>query len=234
MDRFTTSKGVLLGVASLAAFLWACTPQSQARDSAEAPPAVASAATDTALLTRADAGRIKGDSAAPVWLVIISDFQCPFCRRWHEESYEPLVREFVRTGELRMAFLQFPLPSHRHAMAAAEASMCAAAQGRFWEMQDAIMLAQERWSPMPSAQAVFDSLASRVGVDMDSWRDCVSSRVTRPLVELDLERARQMGVRSTPSFIVGDRAITGALPLDTFRVAIRAALAQSRATAAPR
>jgi protein-disulfide isomerase len=191
-------------------------------------------ATDSALLERADAGRIQGDSAAPVWMVIISDFQCPFCRRWHEESYHPIVQEFVRTGQLRLAFLQFPLPSHRHALPAAEATMCASAQGRFWEMQDAVLLAQERWAALEDASAAFDSLAAGLGVEMTAWRECIRSRATRPLVNLDLERARQMGVRSTPSFIVGDRAISGALPLDTFRVAIRDAVTRGRAAGAQR
>jgi protein-disulfide isomerase len=219
---------------SLSAFaLVGCTRQQPAADTLDTSQVSVShgvSASDTNLLERADAGRIQGDSSAPVWMVIISDFQCPYCKRWHEESYAPLVREFVNTGQLRMAFLQFPLPSHRHAMPAAEATMCASAEGRFWEMHDAILVEQERWSGLPDARPAFDSMAARLGLDMPRWRDCTASRATQPLIELDLERARQMGVRSTPSFIVGDRAISGAQPLDAFRAAIGEALASARAT----
>jgi protein-disulfide isomerase len=228
-----TTFHAVLTVALSAFAIAGCTRQQPAADTSDTSRTSVShgaSASDNSLLERADAGRIQGDSTAPVWMVIISDFQCPYCRRWHEESYAPLVREFVSTGQLRMAFLQFPLPSHRHAMPAAEATMCASAEGRFWEMHDAILVAQERWSGLSDARPAFDSMATGLGLDMSKWRDCMASRVTQPLIELDLERARQMGVRSTPSFIVGDRAISGAQPLEVFRVAIREAVASARAT----
>jgi protein-disulfide isomerase len=185
------------------------------------------------LLAIADTARIRGAASAPVWIVEVSDFQCPYCRLWHEETYPAVVREYVSTGRARLAFLNLPLPSHKHAWPAAEAAMCAGLQGRFWEMHDAIFQAQERWSRMTSVDSIFGAMAADVGVDVARWRGCISSHVMRPLIEADYQRAVSAGVNSTPSFFIGDRQLSGAMPLDSFRLAIDAAIGKA-AGAAPR
>jgi len=70
---------------------------------------------------RADRGRIMGDSTAPVWLIMASDFQCPYCKQWHDASFASIVHDFANTGRVRIAFLNMPLSSiHPHAKVAAE------------------------------------------------------------------------------------------------------------------
>jgi protein-disulfide isomerase len=219
------------------------TPPSGARTAADTARGVATQgsdslrrasgpATDSAahrLLQRADRGRIQGENAAAVWVVIASDFQCPYCRTWHEETYNVLVRDYVRTGKVRMAYLNFPLTSHRNAWPAAEAAMCASVQGMFWEMHDAIFANQARWSAMPNAISLFDSLAvNKFSLNADEWRSCMSTHATAPLIQADFERLRSAGVETTPSFFVGDRGISGAQPTDVFRAAIEQALARAR------
>ena len=199
---------------------------------AAAPASVpAPASPQDSLLAIADTARIRGAANAPIWIVEVSDFQCPYCRIWHEETYPAIVREYVSTGRARLAFLNLPLPSHRHAWPAAEAAMCAGLQGRFWEMHDAIFKAQERWSRMTTVDSIFGAMASDVGVDVARWRGCVSSHVMRPLIEADYQRAVSAGVNSTPSFFIGDRSLSGAMPVDSFRVAIDAALARAAGAA---
>ena len=201
---------------------------------AAGPPAGAAAESNPApaspqdsLLAVADSARIRGAANASVWIVEVSDFQCPYCRIWHEETYPAVVREYVSTGQARLAFLNLPLPSHRHAWPAAEAAMCAGLQGRFWEMHDAIFQAQQQWSRMATVDSIFGAMAGSVGVDLAEWRRCVSDHVTRPLIQADYERAVSAGVNSTPSFFIGDRRLSGALPVDSFRVAIDAALGKA-------
>ena len=193
---------------------------------AAATPATTMSPQDS-LLARADAARIKGAASAPVWIVEVSDFQCPYCRIWHEETYATVVREYVETGRARLAFLNLPLPSHRHAWPAAEAAMCAGLQGRFWEMHDAIFEGQEAWTRLATVDAAFEAMATRVGVNVATWRECVSSHALRPLIEADYQRAVSAGVNSTPSFFIGDRHLSGAMPVDSFRVAIDAALVKA-------
>ena len=184
------------------------------------------------LTSRADAGRIQGSPNAPVWIVEISDFQCPFCKTWHDEVYATLRREFIVPGTVRLAYINYPLPNHANALPAAEAAMCAGAQNKFWEMHDGLFDAQETWGPMPNAAAVFDSIARAKGVDVAAMRRCIESGATRALILADAERAQESGVQGTPSFVIGgDVMIRGMQPIEAFRRAIGEKLAaRSRAT----
>jgi protein-disulfide isomerase len=195
-------------------------------------PAPPRSTTDS-LTARADAARIQGSSSAPVWVVEVSDFQCPFCKTWHDSVYREVRREFVTPGTVRLAYINYPLPNHQNAMPAAEAAMCAGAQGKFWEMHDGLFDAQTVWAPLPNAAAVFDSVARRAGVDVAAMRTCIQQGAMRALIQADAERAQESGVEATPSFIIGgDVLIRGAQPIETFRRAIAQKLA-ARPAATP-
>lgn len=216
-------KRLLLACALLAG----CRPSdggSQATPPATAKAAPAAALSDSAradsLLGVADAGRIQGSPNAPVWIVEVSDFQCPFCKRWHDETYPIIKRDYIDKGIVRMAYVHLPLGQHPNAMPAALASMCASVQGRFWPLHDRIFDTQERWGPMPNAEPFFDSLAVASGVNAGSYRSCLSSGLMRRIISGDVARARGAAVRSTPTFFVGDEPILGAAPIDSFRVVI--------------
>lgn len=181
----------------------------------------------------ADRARIRGAENAPVWLVEISDFQCPFCKQWHDESFAKIDQEYVKTGKVRMAYLNFPLTRiHKNAQIAAEAAMCAGVQGKFWELHTSLFASQPRWAEAKTPIVVFDSLAKAAGVDLKRWDTCMSTHATAKLIEADRDRSTKAGVESTPTFFVGDRALAGAYPVDTFRVAIEQALARQKS--APR
>lgn len=225
-------RSFLLLLAAVAA--GACASSGDTGAAADSPSAAEPAAgsPDSALLAAADMGRIKGAADAPVWLLIVSDFECPYCRMWHEASYDAIVREYVEPGKVQLAYINLPIPTHRNAKPAAEAAMCASVQGKFWEVADGIFATQERWSQMPVGSAVFDSIAGAQSLDMPQWRECVEKNRTRDMVEADADRAGEIGISSTPSFVIlrGDqlvRGISGAVPVDTFRVALDAALALS-------
>ena len=227
-------KAILLSAVLLAG----CRPSdggSQAtppRGATAASSPAASAEDVNALLARADAGRIQGDTAAPVWLVEISDFQCPFCKRWHDDTYPVIKRDYIDAGVVRMAYVHLPLSIHPHAEPAAEASMCASVQGRFWQVHDALFDTQERWSGMSDARALFDSIALASGIDAAQYRTCMDSDVMLRVINGDRERAANANVRPTPTFFVGGERIEGAAPLDVFRAAI--GRARARAAVRPR
>src|SRR5512138_445663 len=124
-------------------------------DGTGAPAASKSAATD-ALVIAADKGRIAGDSAAKTWVIIASDFQCPFCKQWHEESYREFMQEYVRSGKVKVAYINFPLGQHQNAVPSAQAAMCASAQNKFWQFHDALFDSQKQWEEMPQPRPVFD------------------------------------------------------------------------------
>lgn len=204
-------------------------PSASARTKAAAARSAADSARIDSLLTRADAGRIQGSPSASIWLVEISDFQCPFCKRWHDEVYPVIKRDYIDRGIVRMAYVNLPLQMHAHALPAAEAALCAAVQNKFWPMHDQLFATQERWAALATPGALFDSLARSVGVTAPDWRECVRGQLMRRVVNGDLARAAAVGVRSTPVFFVGDEPIQGAAPLDTFRVVIERARAKAAA-----
>lgn len=179
-------------------------------------------------LQRADLDRIRGDSSASAWLLIVSDFQCPWCKRWHDDTGPRVNQEYIQTGKVRVAYLHFPLDDiHRHARPAAEASMCAAAQGKFWAFHDSVFARQEQWAPLADATTVFNDIAAAVGLDGAAYAQCLRDDVMLPMIEADIQRARQAGARSTPTFFIGNRVLAGAQPFDSFKVALDTALAEA-------
>jgi len=175
----------------------------------------------------ADQGRIRGSASAPVWFIEVSDFQCPFCKQWHDASFAAIDSEYVKTGKVRMAYLNYPLSSiHPNARAAAEAAMCASVQGKFWQLHESLFDTQARWEGQPNPLPTFDSLAVAAGVNPKAWRDCMSTHATAKIIDADHDRSRSAGVGSTPTFFIGDRKLEGAYPTDSFRVAIDSALAK--------
>lgn len=224
-------------IAATTVLLWACgSPNTRQTADRAAPPdtqrvasssgTLGSAASRDTITDRADRGRILGDTAS-LWIVMASDFQCPWCKRWHDSTFFPIVQNYVRTGKVRMAYLNFPLGMHRNAVPASEAAMCASVQGKFWAMHDALFADQEKWGELPDAIPTFDAMASRAGVAMPAWRDCMSKHATMNLIAADRDRARNAGVKSTPTFFIGNRRVEGALPYPGFRDSIEAALRQA-------
>ncbi|MDP9200306.1 MAG: DsbA family protein [Gemmatimonadota bacterium] len=179
---------------------------------------------------KADLARIQGSPTAPVWVIEVSDFQCPYCKQWHEQTYQKLRDEFVRTGKVRLAYINFPLAQHIHAVPAAESAMCAGAQGKFWAMHDALFTSQTKWEGLPSPAPFFDSLARATGVDVARWRQCVQSGKMKAWIQADHDRAQAAGAASTPSFMIGDKILIGAQPIENLRSAIDSALAKSKKT----
>jgi protein-disulfide isomerase len=176
------------------------------------------------LTTKADLGRIDGSSSAKVWVVEISDFQCPYCKEWHDKTY-PVVRdEFVKTGKIRLAYVNLPLSQHQHSMEAATAAMCASVQGKFWMMQDSLFTTQNTWGETANAAPLLESMAAKTGVNIPTWKSCLASKSIHDLIQADMDRAKRAGVISTPSFIVGGKLLEGARPPDVMRQAINEAL----------
>ena len=186
----------------------------------------------TSLIARADLGRIRGQSTAPVWIVVISDFQCPFCKRWHEETAPALERNYVRTGKAQIAYLHFPINTHRNAQPAHELAMCAAEQDRFWPTADKLFATQSEWKSFLDPMPFFDSLAATLPLDQSRLRACLASGTTRALIRSDYDRSVRVGVGSTPSFLIGGTLLIGAQPYEAFAAAIDAALLRSQ-TARP-
>jgi protein-disulfide isomerase len=157
--------------------------------------------------------------------VEISDFECPFCARFYEESYRAIDSLYVRSGIARYVWISFPNSTHPRAWPAIEAAFCAGAAGRFWPMHDLLFERREEWGAAEDPNALFLAMAAEAGIDGDSFSACLRNDQTAPLQVRDYESAITAGVASTPFFVVGDSvAIRGAVPLETFRSAIDSVL----------
>lgn len=157
----------------------------------------------------ADRGRVLGDSTAPVWVVVVSDYQCEACKNWHEDVL-PLLRErYVSKGRVRVAYLNRPLPSHLNGTASALVGVCAAAQGKFWETSGRIFATQARWKALPDARPFLDSLALKSVVDSAAYHICSDRARGQKLLANDLERTTAAGVDSLPTFFIGSHKHVG-------------------------
>jgi len=180
------------------------------------------------LSTAADMNRTDGSTTSKVWVVEISDLQCPFCKQWHDTVFPKLRDEFIKPGKIRFAYVNFPLSQHKNAMAAATSAMCASAQGKFWAMHDGLFSTQEKWEGLSDPSAYFEGLATKAGVDIPKYKACLGSTSIRALIEADRDRAQRAGVQSTPSFIIANKLIDGAMPWNDMRKAVNDALAAAK------
>ena len=206
------------------------TPRADASETQKSAAKKTAAGADDALVAAADKGRIVGDSAAKTWVIIASDFQCPFCRRWHSESYRLLIDQYVRTGKVKVAYINFPLGQHLNAVPAAQGAMCASAQNKFWQYHDALFETQGRWSKMPDMRPMLDSIARAVGVNFPEWSTCVGGDKTLSLIFADRDRAARAGVQSTPTFLIGKHVVAGTGPFAELKPIIDSAIAMSGST----
>jgi len=163
------------------------------------PPASVEGLTDR--LVRPDS-HVAGNADAPVTVVEFADFQCPFCGRAEKTSRE--VRQHLGS-KIRFVFRHFPMIKlHPYAEKAAEASECAAAQGKFWEAEEKLYDRQSDLSP-----AALERYAGELGLDTNRFRQCLESGEMAARVKQDFEDARALGLRAPPTFVVGRRVIEG-------------------------
>lgn len=177
------------------------------------------------------AQRTKGDSAAPLTLYEIGDFQCPACRLFFNETLPHILSEYVDPGKLRIIYVNFPLMQiHPNAAAAHEFAMCAARQDRFWAVHDLLYTNQETWAPLDNPRDYFMNLAESAELQQDSLSACLTRGDTRDLVLGEAQSAFQAGVRSTPSFIIEGALVSGAAPIDAWRPILDSLYAEKTGT----
>jgi protein-disulfide isomerase/rhodanese-related sulfurtransferase len=174
----------------------------------EAPPV--SRVTTNALqaLIRPDS-HVTGNPEAQVAVVEFGDFECPACGR-----EEPVVQEVLKKygARIRFVFRQFPLTQiHRDAMQAAEASECAAAQGKFWEAYHKLYDSQADLT-----EPALNLYAVELGLDKARFSQCLSSHTTQPIILRDVADAHTLGVDRTPTFFIGQQKIARPIDINEF------------------
>ncbi|MCC6318993.1 MAG: thioredoxin domain-containing protein [Gemmatimonadaceae bacterium] len=176
-------------------------------------------------VTRADLARIDGKPEAKLWILVVSDFQCPFCKEYHEKTEKQVHKEFVETGIARLAYINYPLKIHKNAVPAAEAAMCGGAQDKFWPFHDRLFATVGTWGNLASPSAAFEGIAAELKLNVPIWKKCVADHVMVPMIQADYQRGSSAGASSTPTFLIGRVVIPGNAPIEVFRTAVKETLA---------
>ncbi|MCB9362396.1 DsbA family protein [Candidatus Woesearchaeota archaeon] len=184
-----------------------------------APEPTPSAPVDMEALFDDDA--VKGDPEAPVTIVEWSDFECPFCARFYEQSYKTIVDEYVNTGKVKIIFRDFPLSFHPNAQKAAEAAECAGEQDKFYEMHDKLFE-----SGVSGGVATFKKYAADIGLDQKAFDSCLDNGDMAAEVAADMSDGVAAGIKGTPGFIINGELVSGAQPIAVFKQVIDAKLAE--------
>ncbi len=169
-----------------------------------------------------DDDAVKGDINAPVTIVEFSDYECPFCGKYVEETMPRIIENYVDTGKVKYVFRDFPLSFHADAQKAGEAAECAGEQDMYWDMHDMLFANQDALD--------VDSLksyAEELGLDTESFNSCLDNGDMAEEVEADMADGAKYGVQGTPAFFINGEMVSGAMPYAVFEDAIETALAEA-------
>lgn len=164
----------------------------------------------------------RGDADAPVTIVEYTDLQCPYCVRHATETLPLIIIELIDTGRVRYVVKDFPLDAiHPEARRAAVAARCAAEQGAYWEMHDALFARQAEWNGLgDGATEVFAALAGDLSLDVGTFTSCVGSGRHDAVIQANQDEGVALGVQGTPAFFIDGFPISGAQPYELFEYAV--------------
>lgn len=174
-----------------------------------------------------------GNPDAPITITEYSDFQCPYCRLFFENTEEMLMEQYVNTGTVYFVYKSVGGFIGPESKTAAEAAYCAGDQDKFWEMHDVIFANQTGENVGAFSERRLEAFADAISLDRGEFDECMSSGKYDDLAEQDAKDATAAGIQATPSFIISylvngetqTRVIQGAQSMDVFTQEIEAALA---------
>ena len=172
----------------------------------------------------------NGRPTAPITLIEISDYHCPYCRRHVQQTQPRIYSELVNTGKIRHVFVHYPIAQlHPDAYRSHEAAACANDQGKFWDLHKKLFDA-----PLKTVEQL-TAVAQDAGLDGSSFRACLESGTHAKEVQASVERISKLNVSGTPMFLLGRtsrdskitvaRVVEGAQPYEAFKMAVDEILA---------
>ena len=173
----------------------------------------------------ADDDPIIGNPDAPITIIEFSDFQCPFCARFHVQTLPSLMEEYIEQGKVKLVFRDFPIQNiHPNALPAAVAAECANDQGKFKGMHDLLFENQKQWSDLETSPVLstFVQYAKDLQINEEEFTSCLTGGKYIDEIRNDLEDGRNYGVSGTPGFFIGNDDVgyvelKGAQPFDSFK-----------------
>ncbi|MDH5418039.1 MAG: DsbA family protein, partial [Nitrosopumilus sp.] len=181
-------------------------------------------ATKLSLDTR-NGSPVLGDLSSPVTIIEFGDYQCPFCKRWNENTKPVIVQNLIETGKVSLIYVDFAIIGP-DSITIHAGSYCAAEQDLYWEYHDFVYANQghenDGWANSENLKLLVTGIN---GLDVDSFNECLDSKKYEQQVNENKKIASDAGVRSTPTFIIIPQEgqaemITGAQPYGTFKVLV--------------
>lgn len=179
------------------------------------------------LARRDDNAMAIGDADAPVVLIAYSDYQCPFCKRWVDDTQPTLVEEYVDEGSLRIEWREFPYLGESSQVLSLGA-VAAAEQDMYWEYHDAVFEdLDELGDAGGDLLEEIESTSEEAGLDGARLREDMEDDTLVAAVDDDLAEGQQLGISGTPAFLINGEPVMGAQPVETFTESIDRALAEA-------
>jgi protein-disulfide isomerase len=169
-----------------------------------------------------------GNPDAPITIIEFSDFQCPFCAKFHMQTLPTIMDEYINKGTVKLVFRDFPIQNiHPNAVPASIAAECANEQGKFEQMYHTLFKKQKEWSNLETSYAIalFNQYASELQLNEEKFDSCIKNVKYIEEVQKDLDEGRTFGVTGTPGFFIGNEEIgfvelKGAQPFESFKKVI--------------
>lgn len=208
---FGVGIGLTLGAQQLLAYLEASTSATQ---TTRPNPSLASP-----LLLEGEPS--IGSPTATLTIVEFSDFECSYCKQFHDQVMPQLTSDYINTGKVRFVHKDLPLPFHRQAIPSAAAARCAGEQKQYWEMYGTLFDQQS----CLNCKGVL-GIAKEQQLDMTSLQECMQKKSTIALINANQSEADLHNIRATPTFVIGatrsdgkfeGTIIEGALPWPQFK-----------------
>lgn len=159
-----------------------------------------------------------GNDDAPVQIVEFSDYQCPFCERWYNDTLTQL-RPYIEDGTVQLHFLDYPLSFHPQADEAAQAARCVGEVGgntAYWQMHDKLFENLATWNGQNNPGPIFNDLADSIGLNGDDIEACMTSNKYLEHVQMGINEGNRLGVSGTPTFFINGNRLVGAQPWSAF------------------
>lgn len=166
-----------------------------------------------------DDDAIKGDENAPVTIVEFSDYECPFCQRFWEQTLPQIEEKYIKTGKVKLIYRDFPLGFHANAQKAAEAAECSGEQGKYYEMHDKLFA-----EGVSGGVSAFKQYAADLKLDTKTFNECLDAGKMRAEIQKDSADGQSLGVSGTPAFFINGKEVVGAQPFSVFEQIIEAEL----------
>ncbi len=164
-----------------------------------------------------------GNPNATVTIIEYSDYQCPYCLKFHTTIFPELAKQYIDTGKVKYSFKHFPFLTPESAIAA-QAAECAADQQRFWDYHNYLYAERERTGQLVATKDKLIEFAGVLNLDTETFGKCLNEDLTLARVQQDAQEGQKVGVRGTPSFLINGKLMVGAQPLIAFQTAIDEAL----------